>query len=1429
MKHEDHLQHAAVRLGKRIANLSPDKRALLYKRIARLERDTGQKSSLSPTRSDDAPASQALAPASIDRRANEDSLPLSFAQQRLWFLDRLLPDKAAYNVPMGWRLQGMLDVAALRRALQLLLTRHEALRTRFNVRGDEPEQLIGSSAELPLPLRDLSGLAAGERGARMAELLHRAAREPFDLAAGPLLRAHLLRLSEDEHALLINVHHIAFDGWSMGVFNRELSAAYAAFAKGSEPQLPALPIQYADYALWQQRRLHSGAMQGELSYWKNKLAALGNLELPADRPRPAVQSFRGARHFLDLPTPLTRSLRLLGRREGATLFMTLLTAFKVLLYRYSSQEDIAVGTPIAARGRAELEELVGFFANTLVLRSDLSGNPRFRELLAQVRETALAAYTHQDLPFEKLVEELAPARDLSRNALFQVMFILQNAPAETLALQDVRVSSIGLEGHTAKFDLTVSIRESSAGLRASWEYAADLFDAGTIERMAENFRVLLDGIAADPGTPIAQLPLLSASERHMLAQWNDTATPCPGIGIHQLFEAQVRRNPEALALIEGDRRLSYGELNVRANRLAHQLSTIGVGPEILVGVCLERSIELVTALLAILKAGGAYLPLDPAYPHERLAFMLEDTQAPVLLTQRALLHRVPRYAGQLLCLDQEPASIAALPDTDPPSDCSANSLAYVIYTSGSTGAPKGVLGLHGSTVNRLHWMWQHFPFEPLEVCCQKTAISFVDSVWEIFGPLLQGCCSVVVSDDTTKDPNALLDLLATHRVTRIVLVPSLLRALLDAGGALAERLPCLKLWITSGEALQTDLCSAFRERMPDTVLLNLYGSSEVAADATWFDTGTAWTAASVPIGRPIANTRIHLLDHFLEPVPIGVAGELYVGGAGLARGYLHREALTRERFLPDPFCSETGARLYRSGDRARYLPDGNIEYLGRMDDQVKIRGFRIEPGEIETVLAEHPAVRQAVVIAWEDVPGDKRLVAYLVAADRASIEIEALRAMLRERLPEYMRPGAYVVLDELPLTTNGKVNRKALPAPTEPAARDACHDTAARDKVERILCTACAETLGLERVGIDDNFFEIGGHSLLAAKLFARLDRVFERTLPLATLFESPTIRDLARFYRDGREPIVRSALVPINAAGCLPPIFAVPGVGGNVLGFADLARELGSEQPFFGLQSIGLDGRRDPLESIEQMAREYLQEVREEQPKGPYYLLGACFGSAVAFEMAGQLLDAGESVAFLGLLDPSLLDAGRVQRRSSRVPAWVDRGLALPRFIARRFLLYRDNMRDLGFKERLEFIVGKTGLLLEALRMRDLFRGNRREFHQSRVTDTNLKAVLRHTHRHLHAAGSTVEIFASQPRFDRMTPAARAAWDALAGTTVVCHRVAGKDSGDAVQGKHAKAFAELLSQSLKRPRERTVREGDGLIDSCDAESERTPAAQTVE
>jgi amino acid adenylation domain-containing protein/non-ribosomal peptide synthase protein (TIGR01720 family) len=1070
-----------------------------------------------------------------------DPFPLSFAQQRLWFIDQFEPENPVYNISLAFRLGGQLKRDALNYALNELVCRHESLRTTFTAEMGQPAQIINPAEPVAVPVIDLSHLPENTREVEATRLAKEEAQRPFDLAINPLWRVTLLQLGDNEHLLVFIIHHIIFDEWSITVFIRELIALYTAHATRIPANLPDLPIQYVDFAHWQRQYLQGDALENQLAYWRQKLAGSPPvLDLPTDHHRPPVQTYRGVTQTFTLPTAVEQSLRVLSQREDVTLFMTLLAVFKVLLYRYTNQTDISVGSPMTNRTRVELEGLIGFFVNTLVLRTDLSGQPTFRELLQRVREVALGAYEHQDFPFEMLVDALQHGRDLRYPPLFQVMFALQDATVAPTTMPNLDLSLDPIENDTAKFDLTLEVKPGENGLTCIWEYNTDLFEAATITRMAGHFRVLLESVVAKPNRSIATLPLLTEAERHhMLIEWNGTQTAYPQDQcIHQVFEAQADLTPDAVAVVlagetekEGtNSTLTYRELNRRANQLAHYLQSLGVGSETLVGICVERSLEMIVGLLGILKAGGVYVPLDPTYPQERLAFMVEDTQVSILLTQAKQLSNLPPVA-QTFCLDADWHTLAIADQENLSSAVTADNLAYVMYTSGSTGRPKGTSILHRGVV-RLVKETNYATLTAEEIFLQLAPISFDAATFEIWGALLNGA-KLVIMPPHQPSLEELGLAIQQYQVTTLWLTAGLFHLMVDER---LDDLKSLKQLLAGGDVLSVPHVRKALQALDGCQLINGYGPTENTTFTCCFPIDDASQMRdSVPIGRPIANTQVYILDHHLQPVPIGVTGELYIGGAGLAREYLNRPELTRERFISNPFNDEPGARLYKTGDLAYYLSNGNIIYLGRIDHQVKLRGFRIELGEIEFVLGQHPAVQGCVVLAREDKPGQKRLVAYVVPQvtehERQNLPAD-LRQFLQAILPNYMIPAVFVLLDTLPLTPNGKIDRRALPAPEFVQVEHAEAFIPPTTPAEKILAEIWARVLGLEQVGVHDNFFELGGDSILSIQIIVRakqagLHLTSRQLFQHQTIAELASVADVISMERAEQEPV--TGLVPLT------------------------------------------------------------------------------------------------------------------------------------------------------------------------------------------------------------------------------------------------------------------------------------------------------------
>ena len=1055
---------------------------------------------------------------SLQRVERDGEIPLSFAQQRLWFLDKLTPGSFAYNIPAVFRVHGPLDLSVLEQSLNEVLSRHEGLRTTFADSGGKPRQVIAAEATIALPVTDLSHLAGDQQQQEITRLSAEEARKPFDLARGPMLRVSLLRCGVDDHVVLSTMHHIVSDGWSMGVLINEVAVLYEAFRAKRESPLTELPVQYADYAVWQRGWLSDEVVETQLAFWRNQMEnAPPVLNLPADYHRPAMLSHRGATLPVTLSAELGTRLKSLSRGEGMTSFMTILAAFAALLSRYSGQRDLVIGVPVAGRNRVEIEKLIGFFINTLPLRIDLEGDPSFRTLLRRVRQTMLGAYAHQDIPFEKLVEALHPARDRSCSPLFQVSFAWNNFELEALSVGELEMTPLEAVWQTAKFDLTLSLAENPSGtITGDIEYATELFKAETIQRLGAHFQYLLELVAANPEKRLSELSVLTDDELQQVYRWNDTAKVYPEQDfLPELFAAQAERTPDAIAVTSEKERVTYAELNRRSNRLAHYLRELGVGPDVLVGIMAERSVELMVGLLGILKAGGAYVPLETSNPTERLSYMLQDSGVHVLLTKSHLVDQLSRYTGVVVLLDTDDEKIARASSSNLASNVFADNLAYMIYTSGSTGRPKGAMNTHGAIRNRLLWMQDIYRIQPEDRLLQKTPCCFDISVWEFFWPLLNGARLVMARRGGRRDSAYLRRVIADEQISMIHFVPSMLRTFLDEPAL--ESIECLRHVFCSGEELTLDLQQHFSERLK-AELHNLYGPTEAAVEVSNWTCQPDDGRGTVPIGRPIANLQLYILDRKLRPVPIGVINELYIGGAGLARGYLGRPGLTSEKFIPNPHSKVPGARLYRTGDLARYRADGAIEFAGRVDYQVKLRGYRMELGEIETVLSEHYAVHEAVIVAREDeASGDKRLVAYVVADHSHSLDLGELRRHAHSHLPDYMLPAAFVVLDQMPLTASGKINYRALPDPDQQRPEGVTEFVAPRTPFEETLCGIWSDLLRIKRIGVNDNFFDLGGHSLLATQMVSRIRDAFQVELPLATLFEFPTISELTKAIATAR------------------------------------------------------------------------------------------------------------------------------------------------------------------------------------------------------------------------------------------------------------------------------------------------------------------------
>ncbi len=1205
--------------------LSPEKLRLLQRRLQGAAGKPAQESVIPPRKRADASHSP-------------EKVLLSFAEEGLWLVDQLDPNSALYSIPFGLRLKGVLDVTALQRCLNEILQRHEALRTRFESEEGHPVQVIYPVIAVEMPLEDLSATPEAQREKEALRICQAEARRPFDLKRDILFRARLIRLGATEHLLFLNVHHIVADGWSVNLLLRELTGLYEAFANSKPSPLPPLPVQYADFSVWQRNWLQGETLDKQLDYWRKQLeGSPALLELPADRPRPATPSHRGAQVIQDLPQALADGLADFTKQEGVTLFITLMAAFQSLLQRYTGQTDVPVGTPMAGRNWKEIEGLVGYFVNTLVIRGDLSDDPSFRTLVNRIKKTSFEAYTNQDVPFEMLVKELQPKRDISYAPFFQTMLVFLELPSGPTQSAGLEVSTMILDSGTSKFDLTLSIRKRGEALQAIIEYSTDLFDEETIERMLGHYQKLLEGIVSHPDEKLSRLPLLTEEEkRRILVEWNRTEVEYPrkNLCVHELFQEQVERTPDAIALVFEEKKLTYRELNARANQLARHLRTLGIGADSLVGICMDRSPEMIIAALGVLKAGGAYAPLDPEYPKDRLAFMLEDSGVTVLLTQVHLVGTLPPAKAKLIRVDADWPLIANENSANVENVTGSENLAYMIFTSGSTGRPKGALNTHRGIVNRLLWMQDVYPLKPSDKVLQKTPFSFDVSVSELLGPLIAGAALVVARPGGQRDPAYLAQTISREKVTVMHFVPSLLQMLLQQEGV-KESCSSLRLAFCGGEIMSPKLQEQFFASL-GAKLTNLYGPAEAAVDSTYWLCKRNSPLKTVPIGRPVANVKTYILDEHLQPVPAGVAGELHISGAGLARGYHNRPELTASKFIANPFSADPTSRLYKTGDLVRYLPDGTIDFLGRVDHQVKIRGFRVELGEVEQVLNRHHGVQNSVAIVREDTPGDKRLIAYWVSKN-GPISQSDLREFLRARLPDFMVPAAFVPMRTLPLNPNGKVDRKALPKPDFDLPAD--QFVPPGTPTEIILAGIWREVLGVKRINIQDNFFETGGHSLLAVQLISKINKALSVNVPIPVFFQNPSVKTLAAVMDRENLGKRESKLIQLQSGRSAGALYLLD----ISIGLCRLANHLEDIGPAIYGTVVPLDyetfqsasrNETDKLPGLRELAAAHTALIQSCQPSGPCYLAGHSFGGLLAFEVAHQLQRAGRQVEIVFLLD---------------------------------------------------------------------------------------------------------------------------------------------------------------------------------------------------
>jgi amino acid adenylation domain-containing protein len=1272
----------------RLAGLSPARQALLALRRARQGRDgsgRGPREGL---------GSEAGGQAAPD---GTTQAPASFAQERFWFLHRMDPLSPAYNIGRAYRLRGPVDRSALEQSVAEVVRRHEILRTTFAPLPDgQPVQVIAPSLDVPVVVTDVPSIPAPERPDVARRLAGEALAQPFDLERGPLLRVEILRFGPDDHVLVLSLHHIVSDAWSIGLLLREVATVYEAVRAGTSWQLPALPVQYRHFAAWQRERLASGSLDADLAYWREKLGRpLPESLLPADRPRPLLRTHHGWQERLTLSPALTQSLAELGAAEGASLFMILLAAMQVLVARYTGEEDVAIGCPVAARDRLELEPVIGCLLNTLVLRSDLSGAPSFRTFLRRARTVALEAYDHQEVPIEQLLAEIRSVRHGGRTPLFQVMLNMHEMTAD-LSLAGLEVERLLLDREVALFDMTLYFRRSEEGLILRLAFNADLFDVDRGRAMLEQLAHFLDQVVREPDRRIGELSLVAEGQAHALP---DPCAPLNGDwkgAVHEGFEAQAQHAPERLAVVDDEGAWTYGELAAQSNRLAHYLLASGVSPDGVVAIYAHRNAPLAVAVLGVLKAGAAFTILDPAYPEQRLLDIVGQARPHGWVH----VHGAPeppaelaRYAASLRCRCQLGPGRASVtgdgqgldqyPSKTPDVRVGPESLACVTFTSGSAGRPKGVLGLHGSLSHFLPWQTEAFGFRADDRFSMLAGLAHDPLQRDIFTPLWVGASIWIPDPKDIFSPGWLSSWMARSGTTVAQLTPAMLQLLVETAPAeSADSLPALRMAFTVGEALMRRDVEALRRLAPGVTHVNYYGATETQRALGYFmmPPGQAPGREVVPLGRGMPGAQLLVLNPAGRLAGVGELGEIHVRSAHLARGYLDDEALTRERFVVNPFTGRTGDRLYRTGDLGRYLPSGDVEFAGRADRQVKVRGFRIELGDIETALAAHPSVREAVVVTQEGFAGGTSLVAYVVAS--APVVATELRRFVGQRLPAYMVPAHVVTLDAMPLTPNGKIDRAGLPAPSSSWLDSGDEFVAPRDEMESELAEVWRHTLGLDTIGVTQSFFDLGGHSLLALRLLAAVEGRFGRRLSLATLFEAPTVEQQAKLlHRDGW-PGPRRSLVPIQPLGTNPPLYCVPGHAGTVLCFDELARRLAPKQPLYGLEPRGLEDGMLPHASIEDMATDYVREIRDVQPKGPYFLGGFCFGGLVAFEMAQQLREAGETVALLALFDAlgqqptSDVEAPPLRRAVSH--------------LTRRVVVEYSNLRPLRMWERWSYSVAQ-------------------------------------------------------------------------------------------------------------------------------------------
>ncbi len=1334
----------------------------------------------------------------IPRRAPGEPIPLSFEQEQVWLHAQMAPDVPLYNEAVTIHHTGPLDVVALERSLNEILRRHEAWRTSFVTVDGTPMQQIEPSINVSLPVIDLRVHQEALREAEALRIATEDAQKPLDLAQAPLFRANLIRLQDDKYRLYLTLSHIIFDGVAIyRVFLPELCKLYEAFVSGKPSPLPELLIQHGDYCSWQRKSFSDVKVSEHMEYWSNQLGSGSSVvELPTDRARPPIRSSRGSMYPFVLGPGLSEAIRQVSHREGVSSFQLLLASFAALLRRYSGNDQITIGTVTAGRDCPETEILLGYFLKTVPMRVDLSCDPTFRELAKRIRNVTVEILKHDSVPLSKLIRDFGSNRDFSRNPFFDVMFSLDPPMLETSSAWNLTQTAADIG--VTRYDLYLELHERNNEILARCHFSTDLFDVETIKRMVGHWKTLLDAATSVPSLHLSELPLLTESERRQLAKWNDTTIDYPRDRcVHELFEIQSQRTPDAVALLFEAQEVTYRELDERSNQVGRYLQKCGVSTGSTVGLCVRRSPDMVVALLGILKAGGAYVPLDPKCPQRRLALMLEDSGAEILVTQRKWGGNICSQVREVY-IDADWETIAREESKKPRADVEARDLAYVIYTSGSTGTPKGVEVEHRSVANVLLSMQRSLDVHAKDTLLGVTTLCFDIAGLEIYLPLICGARLVIATEEQARDGAFLLHLIERERATIMQATPQTWRLLIEAGwrGPSDLRILC------GGEAFPPALARELRNRSKK--IWNVYGPTEA----------TIWSMAhhltgdetnSIPLGRPIANTQIHVLDASQQVLPVNVAGEIYIGGDGVARGYRNRSQLTAEKFLADPFGSRPSGRLYRTGDVGRYLSDGNIQYLGRRDHQLKVHGFRIELGEIEAVLDSHPAVNQCVVVAREDETGSKRLVAYFEPVPGVQFTIADIRAHLKTQLPEYMIPGAIAPIDALPLTLNGKIDRKALPDAQNLALDDRTALVAPRNEIEQMLAQLWSKVLRVSQVGVHDNFFELGGHSLLAVRIIAEIDKVFNKRLPLATLVESPTIAELAALLRKANWSPSWASLVPLRAGGSKSPLFLMHAHGGNVLEYQPLTDHLDPDQPVYALQARGLDGCITKNRSIEAMAADYIEEIRSLQPDGPYFLGGFCFGGLLAWEAAQQLSAIGQEVALLILIQTMNPTYARFKPEVGMLRQWWYRAF-------KRIDLERDNLSSRGlncFAERardmIDIVGSKASIALDRM--------TNRTPKTDRLSMPYILEVLRQEHAKsymkymLRPYKGTVLLLRARKQLSGLMIDETSGWkEAVAGKLKVCHIPGHQQT--MLGGPNIVAVAMAITTELK-----AVRESDAVAE----------------